>query len=174
MIFETKDNVMLKIAVLFAVLASFSSYAQRGDKNVGVGFILGSPTALSAKFFQNRTQAWDAGLSFSSNRILLLGDYLQHFPGALSRRDEFIRDLTPYIGVGPILSIRTSNKKESLRNDGLARDDNFSLGGRVPLGIEWLSRQIPIGISLEIAPGIVILPTTTGIFQAGLAIRYYF
>ena len=54
------------------------------------------------------------------------------------------------------------------------RSGALGLGVRVPFGVEWKVADPPIGVFVEVVPVIAIVPQTTGIFQAGLGIRYYF
>jgi hypothetical protein len=155
---------MQKLFLLFLALISFSAFSK-----TGVGVILGDPTALSVKHFMG-TDAIDAGLSFGHHEVLLYGDYLKHFPGKLGSQNAFISNLTPYIGVGPVIAFGDNDKNHHFIEDD---DDEFAFGGRIPFGAEWMSKEIPLGISLEIVPGITVVPETDAFVQGGLAIRYY-
>jgi len=146
----------------------------RAESKLGVGFILGSPTALSAKWYESDKRAFDLQMAFFQDHYFLLyGDYLVHFPGAFRAPHRFIRELSPYIGVGPFMAFATKDRhpRGKYFDDD---DDDFAIGVRVPFGIEWIWDEIPIGIGLEIAPGIVVAPSTDGVVQGGLTLRYYF
>lgn len=160
-----ESGPMKKLIILLFVLFSFQSFAK-----TGVGVILGDPTALSLKQFFG-ADAVDAGLSFGHHEVLLYGDYLKHFPGQLGKQNEFVANLTPYVGIGPIFAFGDNDKHHHFIDDD---DDTFSFGGRIPFGAEWLSREIPLGVSVEIVPGVAVIPETNAFIQGGLALRYYF
>ena len=117
--------------------------------------------------------ALQAGIAFAFDTyVLVYGDYLKQFPGMLGGSNTFMTQLTPYVGIGPIVGVATNtNHDNSYFNK---RSDNLSLGARVPFGIEWMAPNFPLGISLELAPGIVIIPTTNGIVQGAANFLYYF
>ncbi|HVK62262.1 MAG TPA: DUF3996 domain-containing protein [Bdellovibrionales bacterium] len=167
-----RTSFKFALSAFFVTLALSSNATAKGD--FGVGFILGSPTALSAKVLLADNKAVDFGLAFSSSEyFLIFGDYLVHFPEIIPPKNEFLRDLHPYIGIGPIFAFATDDDhdKDKYFDD---RDDRFAFGIRVPFGIEWLYSKFPIGVSLELAPGITVVPATHGLLNAGIAIRYYF
>lgn len=163
---------MKHILLIFMLLTSFNSFAN--GKKMGAGFILGDPTALSFRYDQNETRAWDAQMAFSlSDYFLIYGDYLVKFPGVFNSSDKFIEQLTPYAGVGPVLVF--ASRKDHTRGSYFdKRDDSFAFAIRIPFGIEWRYDKFPIGIGLEIAPGIVIMPNTDGFLHGGVSFRYYF
>lgn len=156
--------------------SSFISIAAPA-KNVGLGGMLGTPPALSGKFFMGATRAVDLNLSFSDDSILVFGDYLAHFPGTFGKQNAFIARLTPYVGVGPTLAFSSDDDDDRDDDDnyfGDDDDDDFAIGGRIPLGVEWIGQQFPIGVALELAPGLVVLPETDAFIHASLIVRYYF
>lgn len=160
---------MKKLTLALLSLSLFSSLSYAQTKKFGIGAILGDPTAISAKYFMGN-YAVDGAVSYSHHELLLLGDYLKHFPGRLGKQNDFVARLTPYVGVGPVIAIGDSDKNHHFLDD----DDDFGLGIRVPLGLEWMASEIPLGISFELAPGLQLVDETDGFIQGGLAFRYYF
>lgn len=165
---------------VFTIFLSHNAFAARGG-NLGVGFMLGSPSSLNAKYFQNNKIAFDAGLAFDDDDyIMLYADYLIHFPGMFKSNSPFINSLNPYIGVGPFIAF--SDHGDHVHSPGHNHDhdifgdhdDDFGLGVRVPIGVEWRATEIPLGVSLEITPGMSIIPETDSLVGVGLALRYYF
>jgi hypothetical protein len=140
----------------------------------GAGFVLGDPTGLSGKLWMSKSTALDFGLAFSFNDyFLFFMDHLWHFPGALGRSSTFASQLYPYGGVGGLLAVSTnSNLKD--RHFFRDRDSFTALGIRAPIGIEWLPSHPSLGIFIEIAPGIFIIPGTAGLITGGIGARYYF
>lgn len=134
----------------------------------GLGIVLGEPTGITAKGFFAREHALQGhvGFAFGKNsRIHLVVDYLYHFHNVIPPLGE-AGYLAPYLGVGGLLSLRTGDKK------GDERD--VSLGVRIPLGLSFSFRTVPIEIFAEVAPGIGILPGTFAIVDGGLGGRFYF
>jgi hypothetical protein len=174
--FKTVCVLLLFLALAPVAEASRSgSSTERGGggsgHGTGVGVVFGEPTGLTAKLWQNSRGAVDLGLSWSFNSFFLIyADYLYHFPGALARSGA--PALTPYLGIGGELFFATDRAKTD-RNYFANSSNSMGLGVRVPLGIEWLPNA-PIGVFVEVVPGMGLIPTTFGFLQAGIGIRYYF
>ena len=140
----------------------------------GLGVEFGEPTGFTGKYWMDTNGAIDGGLSFSVNSFFLVyADYLYHFPSAFGHSTPFVSQLIPYIGIGGVLFISTDNARTSKFYYADNRD-KVGLGVRVPLGIEWLPPTAPIGVFVQLIPGVGILPSSFGIFEGGLGIRYYF
>ena len=149
-----------------------SSHPTQSGRGVGLGLILGEPSGVTGKFWTSKTNAVDAGLAYSFNSfVLIYGDYLWHFFNALENAPS-AKDVAPYVGVGGafFISSESNRKSESLFTDS----GSVGLGLRIPLGLEWTPSSVPIGVFLEIAPGIGFIPSTYGFFQGGIGVRYYF
>jgi hypothetical protein len=156
--------------LLIANLVTLSFTTPVIAKGLGVGLILGDPTGISAKYFLG-ANAVDGAISYNDHEFVIYGDYLKHFPGWPGKENAFVAGLTPYVGVGPVIAITDDDKE---RNRRLLEDDDFALGARIPLGIEWMATEVPVGLSLELAPGILVAPETDGFGQGGFLARYYF
>lgn len=133
-----------------------------GDATLGLGVVLGDPTALSLKGMLSGNDAvqihagWRLG-DPDGGRMTLVVDYLRHFvvvnPAPTSGA------LSPYIGVGGKVAVG---------------DGGTVLGPRVPLGLSYYFGGVPIELALEVAPGLAVLPGTGFMIDGGLAARYYF
>lgn len=159
--------------IIFLLFFILISTRQTYARSFGLGVTLGSPTGLSGKYNLDNNIAYDAALAYGSHELVLYGDYLKHFPGAFGKQNAFIAALRPYVGVGPVFVFADGDHDHNhhyVDDD----DDDFAFGGRIPLGVEWISNEIPVGFSLEIAPGMTVIPGTDAFIQGGLAIRYYF
>ena len=164
-----------KILIGILLSLSFFGFQSYGaDKNLGLGFILGNPTALSVKWLSSEESALDFQASLSEKDYLVLwGDYLFQYPGFFGNANKFARRLTPYVGVGPLIALGTKNDHD--KGDFFdERDDDFALGLRVPFGMEWFWDRVPLAVGLELAPGVIVAPATRGIVQGGLSFRFYF
>lgn len=134
---------MMKFYLVFLIIILTTS--QTYARSFGVGAILGSPTGLSGKYFLGNNAAVDAAFSYSSNEVVIYGDYLKHFPGAFRARNAFISSLNPYVGIGPVIAFGDKDKNKHFIDDD---EDSFGIGARIPLGVEWMANEIPLGVSL--------------------------
>lgn len=155
----------LLYAVIFLIFVSLillnnSSFAAH---KVGIGVILGDPSGFTTKLFLTDSNAFDAGIGPSGDDgFYLYFDYLRIF------RNLFpINELSLYLGAGVGLH---HHDKETKHHD----EDELSLEARLPIGIAYLFRQIPLEIFLEIAPALEIIPDIDFDLRGGLGARYYF
>lgn len=117
-------------------------------------------------------RAVDMGLTFYfSNLVLIYSDYLFHFPKAFGTSSPFVAQLSPYVGVGGVMLFWSGSYYNRYYYDS---PHGFGIGVRFPIGIEWKPSDPPLGVFLELAPGMGIIPGTFGFFQGGIGIRYYF
>lgn len=173
----------LRTTALLLLLGSFPTLATAKDavtqapgaKNFGLGIVLGEPTGISAKLWTTPVNAFDFGLAFSFNDYaLVFADYLFHFPGSLGRTSPFVTQLTPYVGIGAVLAFANDRDFEKDRKFFGRSRDTLGLGVRVPLGIEWMAPSAPLGVFIELVPGISLVPSTSGFIEGGIGVRYYF
>jgi len=141
---------------LFVIFLSGPVLAQ--DSGFGIGGIVGSPTGISLKLWVSKTSAFDAGITWSfynNGSINVHADYLWHKFKLIPTDDG---KLPLYFGIGPKLGF----------------GDDFQLGVRVPVGVDYMFRTVPIDIFVEAAPSLMFLPETTFRFDGGLGARYFF
>ena len=139
----------------------------------GLGIELGDPSAVSGRYDYADDKAIDAGLSFFSNNwFLVYADGLYKFQDGFGHSHSFFAQTTPYIG-GGLVAVSSSSSRHDRYFSG-SDNANFALGFRIPLGAEWRPVRIPIGVFVEVAPGLVIIPGTYSFLQAGIGARYYF
>jgi hypothetical protein len=142
-----------------AVVALWSAPAAAAGGPFGLGLILGEPTGLSAKLFLDGRSALDFALDFSflEDAFYFHMDYVLHFGGRGSVA-------LPYIGVGGKVAVKDNDHHE----------DHDRFGVRVPLGVAFMPRSLPIDIFGEVVPGITLLPETDPDVDAGIGIRLFF
>lgn len=140
-------------ALLLMVLTSLSP----GRGSTGLGLIAGNPTGISFKYFTSTTRAIDAAAawSFSDEWMMIHSDYLWHSFGDLNVSKG---QLPWYYGLG----------------GWVAFGDDVVVGGRVPIGIEYLFANQDIDMFLEVAAGISIIPDSEFYVDAALGIRFFF
>jgi hypothetical protein len=145
------------------------------NKTFGLGFMFGSPTGLSGKYYLSADTALDFGLGvngygYRARRGLHLhADFLWH-PAVLADVGAFA--LPIYFGVGG----RLWDYGRYYRDDRYYEDD-LALGVRVPLGIMMDFNDVPIDIFFEIAFVLDFFVDYGGIhadFNGAIGFRYYF
>ncbi len=144
------------ILLLFLLPVVAKAQTRKGDFAAGV--IFGEPTGLSAKLWQNDRNAIDFGLAWSfdhTSSLNMLADYLWHSYDVI-KVDEGTMPL--YYGVG-----------------GRALVGDVSvIGLRIPVGVNYLFANDPIGLFFEIAPVLDLAPSVDFDLNAGVGVRYYF
>jgi hypothetical protein len=140
--------------IFWAVVASANG------ENLGVGLMVGAPTGLSLKAWQDSIHAIDVGLGWTAEHnesFHLHADYLFHdfsvFKPGTGR-------MPLYYGVGGTIS----------RKSG----DNTHVGIRVPFGISYFVAKSPLEIFGELAPRADLSPSSHFTVDAALGIRFYF
>jgi hypothetical protein len=127
-----------------------------------LGVYLGQPTGISAKYWINGKNsidgvaAWGFGGAGSGN-LVVAADYLFNFIDMVQIEKE---TFPLYVGAGAIMSIDMGG--------------GISLGARIPLGALYIFRDVPLEISLEIVPGLYLVPATSFSMMGGIGVRYCF
>lgn len=141
----------------------------------GLGLIIGEPTAITGKLWLEPMKAIDFAFAYSFDHYLVLySDYLVHFPEVFSHSSLFLSETTPYFGVGAVLAFAEGHHMDKDRKFFGHRSESVGVGVRVPFGAEWRPHLTPIGVFLELTPGISVIPETSGLFEGGIGVRYYF
>ncbi len=146
----------LIIAFIYLTLTSSINLAQ--NKNFAIGFIVGEPTGISAKYWTSGINAFDFGLGYSfekNSNLHLHGDYLFHLDNALNTSER----ISIYYGPGVRLKFR--------------QDNNSRLGVRGVLGGLWMPRGNFIDVFIEIAPVMDLIPSTKFSFDGGIGVRFF-
>ena len=144
--------------VLSMMLWAVVAFAK--EENLGVGLIVGAPTGLSLKVWQDSIHAVDVGLGWTAEHnenFHLHADYLYHdfsvFKPSTGR-------MPLYYGVGGAISKKSGN--------------DAHVGIRVPFGISYFFAKSPLEIFGELAPRADLSPSTHLTADAALGIRFNF
>ena len=124
-----------------------------------IGALLGEPIGLSLKFWHGTITATDlsAAWSFTENGTLEMHiDFLIH-PFNL-RVITNGNNFPLYIGAG--LAARVG--------------DDWFLGARVPIGVEYLFNSLPLSVFGEVAPQWQFIPADDFVLSGGVGIRLIF
>jgi len=156
-----------KAIAIFIFIASFvclhaetvKAQADTGNGgNLGVGIMVGEPTGVSVKAWNNDRSAFGVGAAWSlsgrNEAIHLHIDYLQH---------TWFEDLDEgslgfYFGIG---------------GRGIFADDPL-IGLRIPLGLTYVFGGIPFDIFVEAVPILDLTPDTEFAGNGAVGLRYYF
>lgn len=144
------------LATLLLLLGGAAAGAQEFSI-IGAGIVIGEPTGITAKVWDEGGIAADAAVAWSfvgESSLYMHTNLLYHFRVLETGTDYFF---TPYFGGG--VSFRF--------------EDEFNLGLRLPFGVSWLLDLLPIELFAEVAPGVGLLPETDFEFGAGLGARFY-
>ena len=151
--------------------------APAAGSGLGLGFILGNPSGLSAKLPTSEINAfhfilaWDQGGGWGNRgwdgnncgpnnndcngRLYVGGDYVWYNYDAIPVSKG---RLPFYYGPGIWLSA----------------SDISGFGIRFALGLEYQFATVPFDVFFEIAPGLRVVPNTHGYMSSGLGGRFYF
>ncbi len=150
------------IIIILILVAALRSQSRAQDKGIGVGVIVGDPTGISTKIWTTPTNAlqfavaWENQDPFLGTRVSFSGDYLWHNFSAIQSTHRF----PVFYGVGGVIA--SGGRYQA------------ALGVRGVLGIDWLSRQAPIDVFLQVVPVLVLSPSTDVVVGAGLGMRFFF
>ena len=140
-------------------LPSQSAKAQQSNEggNTGFGVMLGEPTGLSLKIWNNDRSAFGFGAAWSfgaQDALHLHGDYLLH--SWFNEVDE--GSLAFYYGIGARFLMA----------------DDARVGVRVPFGLNYHIQDAPVDVFIEAVPILDLVPSTSFNGNGALGIRYYF
>ena len=157
-----KKNVLC--LVIIGLFLSGSMCALNAESKFGAGFILGDPSGVTAKLLFNDVYALDAGLGPSTyDGFYFYGDFLHHFADLFP-----VKELVLYIGIGAGFQNRDEDRND--KKD----DDEDSLEVRMPFGVEYTFKEVPVGLFVEIAPSTEFIPDFDFNIRGGTGARYYF
>lgn len=155
---------MRALTVTIAVVALLLITAPEdgvGASRVGVGVMAGEPTGLTLKVWGSSQQAFDGAAGWSLGEggwVYLHGDYLWHRYEL--DPEDFKGSVPYYFGVGCRV----------LLHEG----DDFRLGVRFPIGLDYLFESGRFDVFIEVAPVLDLVPETDFDLSGGLGARFYF
>lgn len=156
---KTLAITLLLSAFICLQTESVTAQADTGNGgNFGVGFMVGEPTGVSVKAWNNARSAFGIGAAWSlSGRHEALHmhlDYLQH----TWFEDVDEGSLGFYYGIGGRVIFT----------------DDALIGLRIPIGLNYVFGSIPFDIFVEAVPILDLTPDTELAGNGAFGIRYYF
>ena len=156
-IFASMKKIVLAIALTLSVMASAQDY--KGQ--YGIGLALGEPSGFSIKKFNNNSEAIQYTLGYSTIKgregINIGADFLLHnydFITAEKGKIPF------YYGAGVHLKSYNSEGNQ--------------IYARVPLGLAYEVKDLPMDVFFEFAPGIAVIPEPALVTNFAIGGRFYF
>jgi len=155
-----KKLLSVTLLSLFIIVSVCSiSQAQQANKKLGLGIMVGEPTGLTLKSWTSTQNAVDVGLAWSLGRydaVNIQADYLWHNYDVFQQVES--GSLPFYYGIGGRVVLA--------KNDAV-------IGARVPVGINYLFEDSPVGLFFEVAPILNIAPATDFDVDGSLGVRFY-
>jgi hypothetical protein len=152
-----------KLAGLIILFYLFSASAWCGEKNTGIGVIIGEPTGFSGKVWWNNSVAFDGGVAWSfvnHPSFHIHSDVLWHNWKVLD--DAFEVDDSArfplYFGIG----------------GRIKAGDDTRVGIRFVVGGSYIFEYSPFDIFCEIVPIMDFAPETELSFNAAFGARFWF
>lgn len=162
------------LALCFALGLPGKAQAREGGP-FGLGVMIGDPTGLSFKYHLGARNAVDGGVGYGwrGRWFHTHVDYLFQFPQRWGGGDWL-----PYVGAGGKLIVWNDHYHGRgyyyYDHDWYDDDDDVGLGVRVPVGLAWHPRRVPIDVFAELAPTVWVFPGTHFDFDFSIGARFYF
>lgn len=160
--------MLKKIVFSIILIVSACGYGITGDnpKDWALGVVIGEPTGISLKYWHSEnvgfalSTAWT--VSEPMTKLYLHFDYLKHNYKIFDVK-EFTGKLPLYYGVGFIANTESTAVRQTSK-----------FGLRIPIGVEYIFKEIPFDFFAEICPGFILSPSTEITLGTGLGIRFFF
>ena len=156
--------------ILMFVTMTLSSIIYAQEK-FGVGFMLGEPTGLAWKYRISQANAVDGAIGFSPfDQYRIHVDYLwQSYP---------FHDLNAsvYYGVGGAVGFGHTSYFVYTNNGGryFLGESDMGFAARVPVGLAYNVPRSPVNLFAEVAPLLILGPSSGLGMDAGVGIRFFF
>jgi len=148
---------IILVAAFILVLFVFNGDLSAQRSGTGIGIILAEPTGLSLKAWMSSRSALVLGAAWSldTDTWHMHADLVRHSFN-LVRVDR--TSLAFYYGVG----------------GRMTKDKKTRAGIRIPLGINYFFKKVPLDLFFEFVPVFDVIPDTNLRFQGGFGLRYFF
>lgn len=155
--FQKLGHLFLALIFALSFFSTEKTYAQ--GRGFGLGILLSEEAGISLKKWQSSKTAFDAGIAWDYDHdfLLLQVDHVIHKFGIFRARKG---RLPLYLGFGG----------QALIADG----GEDRLGFRIPVGIAYLLREVPLDIFFEVVPRLDLTPATDFDVNLALGARYFF
>ena len=136
---------------------------------MGVGLAFSGVTGLSVYADTNRDKFLQLGIGFApSGTYEATGDYAFGYRNAIST----LPNVTPYWGLGAVVLHNRSDYWSRNAPDDL--ETKTYLGARIPLGTNFEIPRTPVQLTAELAPSLLVTPSTQVYVQGRVGVRVLF
>lgn len=150
--------IVVTLALACAVSQALSS-SDRGK--VGIGVVLGAPTGFSLKYWESQRIAYQGSIGGMFKGGLMIGaDYLVHENALRYQSVPF------YYGAGLFIGDAGFGGPDYPRS-------RLALGVRAAFGLDYLAREYPFDIALELGPSLLLTPVVGMGVELSIAFRFY-
>lgn len=166
-------GVMGSILILAASSASgvdlVRSATPDSQNKVGVGVNFSGFTGISVYADTSRSNFVQAAIGFAPyGNYAATGDYAFAYRNAIAT----LPSVTPFWGLGAIL-LHDQNDYWPRRSP-IENSATTYVGGRIPLGVNFVIPKTPVQLAAELAPSLLLTPATYSFLQGGLSARVLF
>ncbi len=159
-----KRQVFFSILLCSALLTAGPAFAAG---NFGLGFVLGDPSGITAKYYLGNDHAIAAGIGDAAGHGFYINvDYLKHFREIIP-----VPGMALYLGGGGAFHHYHRDRHGRVWDD---EDEENRLETRLPFGINYVFKPVPVEVFLELVPALELVPDVDFRLRAGLGARYYF
>ncbi len=155
-------HISMPSVVLFGLLIVGAVSCGRAQGRFGIGFVLGQPTGFDWKYRISSANALDGSIGFTgSDRTRVNVDYLwQSHPF-----EEY--GLALHYGIGAAMGFGNESR------ENFFHENDVGFGVRGVVGLNYMVRNSPVDIFMEVAP-VMVFSTPTGMsLDAGFGVRFY-
>lgn len=151
-------------------MPAIASAAPSSEGQFGIGVEFFGPAGLSLYNKLDSNHFLQAALAFNSDGdFTVTGDYVFANQGDLFHNPH----LTPYWGVGALL-LHEDDERLIYHHRHLHDGTRTYLGGRIPLGLNFVIPSTPVQIGAETVPSLLLIPSTDVFLSAAVHVRVLF
>ena len=165
-----KRSILAALVGLVVFCGSSQAFAQQAESGFGLGLILGDPTGLSLKGWTTGNMAIDGAIGFDiidDDDQDFRGHFtvLWHFPLASMQRANMLL----YTGPGAAIAIWDRYRGRDRRDD-----DEFWLGARGSVGLDFTFLNPPLDVFIELALVLWLIDDVDVDWDGAAGLRYWF
>lgn len=163
-------RALFSLTVIVAIAATPEVFSQA--KSIGMGVVIGQPTGISAKIWTSSVTAFSFALAWSG------GDYgWVRYDGSywVLYRESRLHVHADYLWHSDRV-LKTAERIPVYYGAGVGVNSGFHnwIGVRGVVGIEWLPRNAPLDFFFEVAPVLLLAPSSALAVDAGVGARFLF
>ena len=149
------------LLLIVCASAGLSSSSSSPSRKWGLGIVVGAPSGLSLKYWQSSRVAYQGSIGGMWGGGLMIGaDYLVH--------EDALRNPSIPFYYGPGIFIGDAG----FGGPNYSRR-NLALGIRAAFGVDYIVRDHPFDVALEIGPALLLTPVLGMGIELSISIRFY-